>query len=68
MLKGHMQEERKHFYTNERKIYTHMHAHPNHTNTHIHHPEVLNDWVVIKEAQRSVKVKGQRSNQSRVKN
>lgn len=27
--------------------------------THKHHPEVLNGWVVFKEAQRSVKVKGQ---------
>lgn len=56
----------KHIYSNVRK-YTHMHGRTNHTDTHKHHPEVLHDWEVIKEAQRSVKVKGQRSNQSRVK-
>lgn len=56
----------KHIYNNVRK-YTHMHGRTNHTDTHKHHPEVLHDWEVIKEAQRSVKVKGQRSNQSRVK-
>lgn len=27
--------------------------------THKHHPEVLNGWVVFKEAQKSVNVKGQ---------
>lgn len=68
MLKGNIQEERKHFTLRRANIHTHMHAHTRHTNTHKHHhPEVLHDWEVIKEAQRSVKVKGQRSNQSGVK-
>lgn len=56
-------------YTYARK-YTHTHActYTPHKHTHKHHhPEVLHDWEVIKEAQRSVKVKGQRSNQSGVK-
>lgn len=50
-----------HLHTNTCK-YTHARTHA-HTNTHTHHPEVVYDWEVIKEAQRSVKVKGERSNQ-----
>lgn len=69
MLRGNMQEERKHFTLMRANIHTHTHActYTPHEHTHKHHPEVLHDWEVIKEAQRSVKVKGQRSNQSGVK-
>lgn len=43
---------------------THTHTHAcTYEHTHTHHPEVVYDWEVIKEAQRSVKVKGERSNQ-----
>lgn len=47
---------------------THTGMHIHHTNTHRCHQEVFNDWSVIKEAQRSVKVKGHRSNQSGITN
>lgn len=45
-------------------IHANTHTHTcMHIRTHTHHPEVVYDWEVIKEAQRSVKVKGERSNQ-----
>lgn len=62
MLKGHMQGRGDTCTLIHANTHTHARTHA-HTNTHTHHPEVVYDWEVIKEAQRSVKVKGERSNQ-----
>lgn len=61
-----MQGEGKHWNTDACKK-THTHAHTWHTNTRRHHPEVVHDWEVIKEAQRSVKVKGETSRGQRLR-